>query len=387
MSNTISVCLIAKNEEQLIGNCLSSVSRIADEVIVVDTGSTDRTRVIAEGFGAHVIQHKWNGSYGSARNVYLRAARGDWILILDADETIAREDLAKIERLVRRRSVIGYRLTVRNYTDEHDLMWNWVPNDCAYPGEEEFSACPGWMKTLALRLFRNFPDLEYLEGNLTHTTLIESLRKHPGRIEDLDNVAIHHFQYLKGGSRFLSAKQRLKLKSEILHVKQFPQDPDPYLNIAKTLFAEKRDKEALSYLARAVKLDRSFHDAYQLWGMIELANGRLSSAEKQLKRALRIRAESADAWALLGITLVEGGRHSDGMRALKTALQLHPQHLLAHNSLGVLYEDLGMQEEARKQYLVALQLHPRFRPAKANLARLMKARTQVKNQRRPRKRR
>jgi O-antigen biosynthesis protein len=379
MPNTISVCMIAKNEEQLIGNSLGSVREIADEIIVVDTGSTDRTAEIAEKSGARIIRHQWDGNYGRARNAYLRAAHGDWILVLDGDEAIARSDLKNIKRLVRRRSLIGCRLTVRNYTDDYDLMWNWYPNDRAYPKEEKLSSCPGWMKTRALRLFRNFQDLEYIESSSAHTTLVAPLRKHSGRIENRDDVAIHHFQYLKGGSRFLSGKQLPRLEDEILHAKRYPQEPYPYLNIAKTLFAEKRDAEAVSYLSRAVKLDPSFYEAYQLRGMIEFENGRLSSAEEHLKRAIRIDPHAADAWALLGMVLVEQERPNAATHALKKALHLRPQHLLAHNSLGVLYEDMGMYREARKEYQAAIKLHPRFKPARANLARLM--RTNGKRQR------
>jgi glycosyltransferase involved in cell wall biosynthesis len=381
MPNTISVCVIAKNEEQLIGNSLGSVREIADEIIVVDTGSTDRTAEIAEKSGARIIRHPWDGSYGRARNAYLRAALGDWILVLDGDEAIARRDLTKIKHLVRRRSVIGYRLAVRNYTDDYDLMWNWYPNDRAYPKEEKFSSCPGWMKTRALRLFRNFQGLGYIESSSSHTTPIASLRKHPGRIENRDDVVIHHFQYLKGGGRFISGKQQLRLKGEILHAKRYPQEPYPYLNIAKTLFAEKRDAEAVNYLSRAVKLDPSFYEAHQLRGMIEFENGRLSSAEEHLKRAILIDPNAADAWALLGMVLVEQGRPNVATHALKKAIHLRPQHLLAHNSLGVLYEDQGMYREARQEYQAAIKLHPRFKPAKTNLARLM--RTNGKRQRSP----
>lgn len=373
MPHSISVCMIVKNEGQLIGNCLRGVGEVADEILVVDTGSTDGTVEIARKFGARIVHHRWDGSYGRARNVYMRAARGDWILVLDGDESIALEDLSKIKRLVRRRGTIGYHLTVRNYTSEYDLMWNWYPNDRTYPREERLSSCPGWMKTQPLRLFRNFEDVAYTEGTLAHTNPAESLKKHAGRIATRDDIVIHHFQYLKGGGRFISGKQRLRLEGEMAYVRQFPQELYPHLNIAKTLFVEKRDDEAIEYLSRAVKLDASFHDAYQLWGMIELENGRLASAEERLRQAVRINPKSADAWALLGIVLVEGGRLREGERALRKALRLHPNHLLAHNSLGVLYEDRGMPGEARNAYQAALKLHPRFKPARANLARLLKA--------------
>lgn len=374
MPNLVSVCMVVKNEEQLIGNSLTSVREIADELVVVDTGSTDRTREIAGELGARVIRYRWDGSLGRARNACLRAARGKWILVLDGDETIAHSDLAKISRLVRRRSHIGYCLAVRNYTDDYDLMWNWYPNDRTYPKEEKFSTCPGWMKTQPLRLFRNFQDLEYIEGSSVHTSPMVSLRRHAGRIENRDDVVIHHFQHLKGGGRFLYAKQQLRLEGETLHAKQFPREPYPHLNIAKTLFAANRDGEALKYLSRAIKLDRSFHDAYQLWGMIEFENGRLRSAVKHLNRAIQIDPNSADAWAILGMVLVEDGKPQEGMHALKKAIDLRPHHLLAHNSLGVLYETLGMYREARSSYRAAIKLHPRFKPPRANLARLVKTR-------------
>jgi glycosyltransferase involved in cell wall biosynthesis len=373
MPNLITVCMVVKNEEQLIRNSISSVRELADEIIVVDTGSTDQTKEVARELGARIIIYRWDGSLGRARNACLRAARGRWVLVLDGDEAISRADLPKIKRLVRKRSSIGYCLTVRNYTDDYDLMWNWHPNDRTYPKEERFSTCPGWVKTQPLRLFRNFPNLEYVEGSSVHTSPMASLRKHPGRIENRDDVIIHHFQHLKGGSRFLAAKQRLRLKGEIQHAKKFPRDPYPYLNIAKTLFAANRDGEAVKYLARAVKLDRSFHDAYQLWGMIEFENGRFASAQEHLKRAIEIAPRSADAWAILGMVLVEDSRPQEATRALEKAIQFHPQHLLAHNSMGVLYENLGMYREARREYMVALKLHPRFKPARANLARLIKA--------------
>lgn len=387
MPNSISVCMIVKNEGLLIGNSLGSVKEIADEIVIVDTGSTDRTCEIAEALGARILQHSWDGSDGRARNLYLRAARGDWILVLDGDEAIARRDLAKIKSLVRKRSFIGYRLTVRNYTDDYDLMWDWHPNDRAYSREEMLSSCPGWIRTQPLRLFRNFPDVEYVESTSVHTNPIASLRRYAGHIERQHDVVIHHFQYLKGGGGFLSGKQRLRLEGEISHVKRFPQEPYPYLNVAKTLFAERRDAEAISYLSNAVKLDPSFHDAYQLWGMIELENGNFRSAKRHLKRAIQVKPESADAWALLGMVLVEDGNPKVGISALRNAIQLHPNHLLAHNSLGVLYEDLGMYDEARQEYLTALTLHPRFRPAEANFARLTRAHARTTRLSRARKQR
>jgi len=358
-----------RNEEQLLANCLASAAPFSDEIVVVDTGSTDRTPDIARSFGARLIRKSWM-NYSDARSTYIEAARCRWILVLDADEAIAPRDHGAVVRLARSRTPIGYRLTVRNYTDEHDLMWRWFPNDRRYLKEERFSQCSGWMKTRALRLFRNLPAVRYQEGPTPHPTPLESLKQHRGLIEDCDDVTIHHFQYLKGGARFVAAKQRERLKGERAHLKRFPGQTYPYLNVARTLFAEGRDAEALRHLNRALKHDPEFHDAWQLHGMIDFENGRYRSAERALRRAIAIDPGSSDAWALLGMVLVDAGEPVAAREALQTAIGLHPGHLLAHNSLGVLYEDLGHQTRARRQFRTAMRLHPGFRPASANLRRL-----------------
>lgn len=83
----ISVCLIVKDEEAMLESCLESVGRLADEIVVYDTGSTDRTVEIARAGGARVFEGFWDDSFARARNAALGQARGEWVLSLDADET------------------------------------------------------------------------------------------------------------------------------------------------------------------------------------------------------------------------------------------------------------------------------------------------------------
>ncbi|SVD21962.1 uncharacterized protein METZ01_LOCUS374816, partial [marine metagenome] len=84
----LTVCMIAKNEEEFIGQALASVKDVAHQIIVVDTGSTDRTVEIAREHGAEVHEFVWNDHFADARNHALQYARGDWVLILDADEEL-----------------------------------------------------------------------------------------------------------------------------------------------------------------------------------------------------------------------------------------------------------------------------------------------------------
>ena len=89
-----------------------------DEIVVVDTGSTDDTVDVARRHAANVLHHTWNGDFSAAGKVGVMAARGKWILFLDCDEVLAGVDHAAICEIVRGAQYDAYRLTTRNYTDE-----------------------------------------------------------------------------------------------------------------------------------------------------------------------------------------------------------------------------------------------------------------------------
>ena len=84
----LSLCMIIKNEEEHLGECLESTRAFIDELIVVDTGSTDSSVAIARQHGASVFFHKWENDFARHRNQSISYATGDWILILDGDEEL-----------------------------------------------------------------------------------------------------------------------------------------------------------------------------------------------------------------------------------------------------------------------------------------------------------
>lgn len=92
----ISLCMIVKNEEDCLVRCLESARDFVDEIIVVDTGSTDRTVEIAKSFGALIYHHPWENDFSKHRNQSLSYATGDWVFQLDADEELFAEDGCKI---------------------------------------------------------------------------------------------------------------------------------------------------------------------------------------------------------------------------------------------------------------------------------------------------
>ncbi|MDQ1271394.1 MAG: hypothetical protein QG591_24 [Planctomycetota bacterium] len=97
---TISACMIVKNEEKFLAQCLQSIRSAVDEIVIVDTGSTDRTVDIAQSFGAKVYKHPWKNSFSEARNHSLCYAACDWILQIDADEALEQADIPLLHKLI-----------------------------------------------------------------------------------------------------------------------------------------------------------------------------------------------------------------------------------------------------------------------------------------------
>ena len=95
----VSLTMIVRNEEHNLPHCLESVRGLFDEIVVVDTGSTDRTKEIAAGFGANVVEFAWIDDFAAARNVALGNATGDYAFWLDADDVVEPPERIKLEEL------------------------------------------------------------------------------------------------------------------------------------------------------------------------------------------------------------------------------------------------------------------------------------------------
>ena len=135
---TVSLCVIARDEEATIGMAIKSVLALVDEVIVVDTGSRDNTRIIAEGYGARVVDVPWEDDFSAVRNTALAEAGCDWILVLDADEYLQPVRPVEFQRLLHDPTAAGYRLRL-------------VSADVADVADRENR----------VRLFRNAPEIRY----------------------------------------------------------------------------------------------------------------------------------------------------------------------------------------------------------------------------------
>ena len=94
----LSVCMIVRDEERNLPRCLKSVKSIADEIIVVDTGSQDNTVLVAKELGADVYYFEWCDDFAAARNESLKHATGDWIFQIDADEELLPDSVSVLRK-------------------------------------------------------------------------------------------------------------------------------------------------------------------------------------------------------------------------------------------------------------------------------------------------
>ncbi|MBJ7332286.1 MAG: glycosyltransferase [Solirubrobacteraceae bacterium] len=185
---TMSLCMIVKDEEEMLPQCLEAVRDAVDEMIVVDTGSTDRTVEIAEEFGAKVLHHAWDGSFSTARNVSFDAATSDWILYLDADEVLVGEDVGRLKALTGRVWRESFYLIETNYTGAVEDGTSVNHN--------------------ALRVFRNRP--EYRFSGRIHEQIAQHLPGFLPERQEVTDVRVEHYGYL-GVVRDAKEKSRRNL--------------------------------------------------------------------------------------------------------------------------------------------------------------------------------
>jgi tetratricopeptide (TPR) repeat protein len=187
----LSLCMIVRDEEEMLPRSLAAVREAVDEIVVVDTGSRDATVEIARSFGAKVIEREWAGSFAEARNASIEAASGDWLLFLDADEVLDQADAPLLRELTGRTWREAFYLVETNHTGE-------LGDGTAVTHN-------------ALRMFRNRPEYRF-EGRV-HEQIAHNLPSGlPERLEPTP-IRVDHYGYL-GAVR--DAKEKSRRNIELL---------------------------------------------------------------------------------------------------------------------------------------------------------------------------
>jgi tetratricopeptide (TPR) repeat protein len=273
----LSLCMIVKDEEEMLPRCLASAKPAVDEIIIVDTGSTDRTVEIAHEFGATVLHHEWTGDFSAARNVSLEAATGDWIIYFDADEVLVEEDQPRLRALTGRVWREAFAFVETNYT-----------------GDVEDGTA---MTHNALRMWRNRPEYRF-KGRL-HEQMAYALPGYLTERIEYTQIRMEHYGYL-GVVRDAKDKSRRNLDLLLQQVAEGHESGFQSFNLGS------------EYLALG-ELETAVEHFEKSWRMLETDPGRtvypfvptLANRFVTTLRELQ-RHEAADAKADEGLELFPG---------------------------------------------------------------------------------
>jgi tetratricopeptide (TPR) repeat protein len=295
----LSLCMIVKDEEEMLPGCLEPLHGVVDEMIVVDTGSTDRTVEIAESFGAKVVHFPWNGSFADARNVSIDNATGDWIMYLDADEHLEAEDAPKLRDLLGRTWREGFNLVETNYTG----------------GEDTGSATTH----LALRLWRRRPEYRF-EGRI-HEQKTHTMPMYLAERFETTTIRVRHYGYL---NQRIASKEKSQRNIELLE-QEARENPSPFndYNLGSEYLA----------LGDAAKARMHFDRA---WESLRSVPGMASAGYVPLlvSRAARARREAGD--------------HAAAAQAVEDGLATYPDHTDLVMEAALSAREQGDLERARQ---------------------------------------
>lgn len=264
---TMSLCMIVRDEEEMLPRCLAAIAGVVDEIVIVDTGSRDATLDIARSFDARVISRPWRNSFAEARNASFDAAGGDWLVYLDADEVLLAEDAPMLPELTGRIWREAFYLSETNHTGElaHGTS----------------------VSHRALRVFRNRPEYRF-EGRV-HEQIAKRLPGFlPERVE-VTAIRVEHFGYL-GSMRARRDKSGRNI--ELLRLQEAEGPPDAFLlfNLGSEQAAAGEDAGAARDFERAwaAMLEAPEHESREFGPALA----------SRLVRTLRACGRAGDAFAL-----------------------------------------------------------------------------------------
>lgn len=287
----ISLCMIVRDEERVLGDCLASVKGVFAQTIIVDTGSTDRTVEIAREHGAEVYEIEWPDSFAGARNESLRHATGSWIFWMDADDTLPQSSaLAILEAAV---------------TAPPDVVGFVVPVQFV---ETEMA---GATRVDHLKLFRNVPGLEF-EGRI-HEQILASLRAHGGTVARINAVVLHSGYDTSPEGQ---AKKRLRDEKLLkLDLEERPDHPFVLFNLGMTAHYCDDHEAAIEWLDQSLAVSQPeeshVRKLYAMKGVSQRKLGRPEEALRTFRQALAVVGEDPELRFQSAITLSELERYSE----------------------------------------------------------------------------
>lgn len=355
--------MIVKDEEDCIGRCLESVKDVVDEIVIVDTGSTDKTIEICQSFQARIERFEWNESFADARNYSIEKATGDWIIWLDADEEL---DAAAKEIF-----------QDGNHFNDFDAITLHLIN---YHGDSmDINNTTDIAHT---RLFRNNHHLRFI--NKMHECLeLKNIPKE--RIGHLD-VKVHHYGYL---NPIVEKKEKSKRNLKMLN-KQIEEGENiywAYYFIAldyynKQMYSDALEQINLSILAFLANKTLPPSMVYKLKYSILISMGCLDTALVGIQKAISLYPDYVDLQFFKGIILYFLEKYEDAIKTFEECLTLgedNKDYLIlkgvgsfqAWYYISLCQKKLNKKEEEFVSILRSLLIAPHYKEALESLTTLI----------------
>jgi tetratricopeptide (TPR) repeat protein len=355
--------MIVKNEEANLSSCLESVRTLVDEIIVVDTGSTDRTMEIARSYGATSHTFTWNNDFSSARNESLKYATGKWVLVLDADEVLDMYDHKRISQLIAEKGVDAYRLEQRTYQKQ-----------CAWGDWKSLEAetilahgSHGYIPSHIVRLFRNNKQVRF-KGRVHEQVEIDLLDQNKVIVKT--DIPIHHYGKMLDLDS-LRRKQELYLQIGYDKLKDQPLDDSAFCEFGVQHLELGQVKKAEEVLRRACEISpKNIRAAFNLAIALYRLN-RIQEAGNIYERIIEMDPTHIGAYNNLSQILErQSGTFDRRRRLFVKAIQHNPRHHVLRYNYGLNLEKENLIDEAVEQYMEALDIDPDFDQARNKLGRL-----------------
>jgi glycosyltransferase involved in cell wall biosynthesis len=350
----LSVCLVVKNEEKYLTRCLNSIKDIADEIVIIDTGSTDKSLEIARQFTDKVYIIKWHDDFSKARNFALGKATGEWILFLDGDEELTPESIEPLRQRINRTNWEGCLIKVLN----------------RYNSGSGIELAPD----VIFRLFRN--KKEYRYAGAIHEQICDNiLAVNPSsKIDIAEDICLLHYGYMP---EEITAKNKSERNTNLL-LKAVKKNPDSLLNrfhLGVEYFRSNQLNKALEeFLYVLDKVDLLAVYVPKLMRYItkcHYLSGNLQETLRFIDEVwIKAFKDQGDLYYLRGLTCRDLGRHLDAYYSFKQCLSLPPQPAHYANlyyqykdkiflQLGDIAEYYMNRETALEYYIKTLKENPK----------------------------
>jgi tetratricopeptide (TPR) repeat protein len=314
--------MIVRNESAGLGACLHAAGALVDEIIVVDTGSTDRSRDIAHIFGARTYARPWEHDFSAARNFGLDQASCEWILILDADEMIAAQDQSALRQLLaaHRAQPVAFSIETRNYTCLANTL-GWQANTGAYPQQE---AGLGWCPSRKVRIFPRSRSIRFCYP--VHELVEPSLRSAGISIAHCP-VPVHHYGHLNEIRR--REKSQAYFSLGYAKLEQMGDDPVALRELAVQAGQLAFWPETLELWRRCLKQQPDQVEAFVNMSGACWQMNRFQEALEYGRRSLELNPALKEAHFNIAVSLLMLERAGEASEVLQRILDNHPDYLAA----------------------------------------------------------